>query len=73
MFDKSGGLWYGISTHAPVKGATISVNPFCVDGLISTHAPVKGATRIKEIVDNAREISTHAPVKGATNCFGNVL
>ena len=34
----------GISIHAPVKGATVTVDDLDDDILISIHAPVKGAT-----------------------------
>ena len=36
---------YGISIHAPVKGATFISSPFGTSSIIiSIHAPVKGAT-----------------------------
>ena len=60
-----------ISIHAPVKGATSSLDSAmarCID--ISIHAPVKGATQRGDAgrQRNAR-ISIHAPVKGATSCL----
>ena len=59
-----------ISTHAPVKGATVQgLDKMARQLKISTHAPVKGAT-LKIDYDGAlRVISTHAPVKGATRLF----
>ena len=61
----------GISTHAPVKGATPGPALRGAAGEISTHAPVKGATRRPDVRPGGLVvISTHAPVKGATNSPG---
>ena len=61
-----------ISTHAPVKGATIDKATEIAYSNISTHAPVKGATCRMPPPPHKPTISTHAPVKGATNrsCYG---
>ena len=56
----------GISTHAPVKGATAGVEGRRRRQTISTHAPVKGATGMLGFSPGFVTISTHAPVKGAT-------
>ncbi len=56
----------GISTHAPVKGATRILGAHDIAEVISTHAPVKGATEGGEGGGIGFHISTHAPVKGAT-------
>ena len=56
-----------ISTHAPVKGATLLPQPVDFANRISIHAPVKGATRKTiQLIDDDVLISIHAPVKGAT-------
>ena len=56
-----------VSTHAPVKGATMfGLRTYPVK-TVSTHAPVKGATRHDRGAATRRRVSTHAPVKGATD------
>ena len=56
----------GVSTHAPVKGATMLKSRLSLPYSVSTHAPVKGATEAIEGGEDYKSVSTHAPVKGAT-------
>ncbi len=66
------GFWYqlsvfGISIHAPARGATgqntIGFNNFYI---ISIHAPARGATQVTLILPLEAKISIHAPARGAT-------
>ena len=57
-----------VSTHAPVRGATVFLFLHRYPVYVSTHAPVRGAT---ENINHALcivYVSTHAPVRGATHC-----
>ena len=57
---------YAVSIHAPVRGATPSVQCGCLGCQVSIHAPVRGAT-LKNIWDAyIAQVSIHAPVRGAT-------
>ena len=57
---------YGISIHAPTKGATCLYKVRLQLDQISIHAPAKGATIQITICSNIIPISIHAPAKGAT-------
>ncbi len=55
-----------VSSHAPVKGATLDYVQLLRATGVSSHAPVKGATRGTDREPVRRSVSSHAPVKGAT-------
>ena len=55
-----------ISTHAPLRGATLAVNHWYGQRMISTHAPLRGATITCACALKFCIISTHAPLRGAT-------
>ena len=59
-------IYYFISIHAPVKGATKADYNNQHLHKISIHAPVKGATIVEGNILKICTISIHAPVKGAT-------
>ena len=56
-----------ISIHAPVWGATTSIEFASRSMSISIHAPVWGATDEVNFFDDFIKISIHAPVWGATS------
>jgi len=58
---------FGVSTHAPVRGATPRADPCWRQSLVSTHAPVRGATTFRCRRCRCFPVSTHAPVRGATS------
>ena len=56
-----------VSSHAPVKGATLGIVELLTVFIVSSHAPVKGATDVAALDAVCRvDVSSHAPVKGAT-------
>ena len=59
---------FGVSTHAPVMGATFAPVDARQTPLVSTHAPVMGATYLLCALFASTDVSTHAPVMGATRC-----
>ena len=59
-------IFFHVSIHAPVGGATEYVLDVGDDWRVSIHAPVGGATRGARIQDARRAVSIHAPVGGAT-------
>ena len=61
--------WIDISTHAPLRGATIVPLKDLRPNPISTHAPLRGATAPGERALHTEPISTHAPLRGATAFF----
>ena len=62
-----------ISTHAPLRGATLDrVHRDAGSAGISTHAPLRGATLPPQRFSPIRVISTHAPLRGATSFRRNL-
>ena len=63
-----GVMSFGISIHAPARGATcLQSGRMSQDQLISIHAPARGATYEKLGGDGfVHGISIHAPARGAT-------
>ena len=57
---------YGISIHAPTRGATPWLLKDFYNIMISIHAPTRGATVEKDFYNKTMEISIHAPTRGAT-------
>ena len=55
-----------VSIHAPLKGATWSMQISSPLVWVSIHAPLKGATIISISVGGIFSVSIHAPLKGAT-------
>ena len=63
-------LCYGISIHAPARGATKIFIREWYKYSISIHAPARGATfSIFAVIADIVQISIHAPARGATT-FG---
>ena len=58
-----------ISTHAPLRGATVASGYTLKATDISTHAPLRGATTTALPTPCSQTISTHAPLRGATATF----
>ena len=61
-----------ISTHAPLRGATVASGYTLKATDISTHAPLRGATTTALPTPCSQTISTHAPLRGAT-CWARSL
>ncbi len=60
-------LFFGVSIHAPVWGATITSASTDIYVSVSIHAPVWGATQASLAgIDTLQQVSIHAPVWGAT-------
>ncbi len=57
---------YGVSIHAPAKGATGRVRRSVLGADVSIHAPAKGATAHAGARRRGQAVSIHAPAKGAT-------
>ena len=60
------GVLFGISIHAPARGATVDIVVLRPKGDISIHAPARGATVIVRGCFGEVCISIHAPARGAT-------
>ena len=66
---------FGISIHAPTRGATDMCAECAEKHVISIHAPTRGATVMRLLKRFPQEISIHAPTRGATsvNSFTSFL
>jgi len=60
------GYFKGVSIHAPVRGATMSLGVDYNLVYVSIHAPVRGATYDIHKMILEKSVSIHAPVRGAT-------
>ena len=58
---------YGVSIHAPTRGATVEVEHVIKRHVVSIHAPTRGATQYQVDRLNVSIVSIHAPTRGATN------
>ena len=63
---------YGISIHAPARGATYHSLAYTSIGGISIHAPARGATEGRSQLQHADAISIHAPARGATSILSKI-
>ena len=60
---------FGVSIHAPTRGATHFILGVVELNDVSIHAPTRGATSdCANMVDKTFTVSIHAPTRGATNC-----
>ena len=66
--DLSVGLWMmdKVSIHAPLRGATLTVNYLTTSLTVSIHAPLRGATGNRMETFYQGGVSIHAPLRGAT-------
>jgi len=62
-------LFYGVSIHAPARGATCLSTNHEEKPLVSIHAPARGATRGRREDGHSGPVSIHAPARGATGEF----
>ena len=58
---------YGVSIHAPTRGATSWQGLFHLVKIVSIHAPTRGATKRGHQQGHRRRVSIHAPTRGATS------
>ena len=66
MVSRTRQCGYGISIHAPPRGATRKIDNVNSGLCISIHAPPRGATIIQAAMRHFYNISIHAPPRGAT-------
>ena len=57
---------FGVSIHAPTRGATMSFSKAICQAPVSIHAPTRGATLSSSLLFAQNSVSIHAPTRGAT-------
>ena len=66
-FDEiADGSLFGVSIHAPARGATYNLGRSPRQTLVSIHAPARGATLQECLHHEVERVSIHAPARGAT-------